>query len=240
LARSTHDPTGAQWGLGYALAGFVVGLVLSSIVASLWFGAHPGAKDLSLGGQAVAQIGLWIGLVGAPVLASRRHGTGRLGTDYGFRGRLRDVPAGAAVGVLGQAVLVPVIAFVMSPVVGHPDVGGPVEDLVKAAHGLGLVVLVVFVVVCAPVVEELFFRGLLLRSLERRAGTVWAIVVSSVLFGLAHPEGLPLGAQALVSVSLAALAAVLATLAVRTGRLGPSIAAHAVFNAWTVVFLVFR
>jgi membrane protease YdiL (CAAX protease family) len=226
--------------LGYALGGFMVGLVLSGIVASLWFSAHPGAKDLSLGGQAMAQIGLWIGLVGGPVLASRRHGTGRLSEDFGLRARLADVPVGAVVGVLGQAVLVPVIAFVMSPLVGHPDVGGPVEDLVKAAHGVGLAVLVVFVTVGAPFVEELFFRGLLLRSLERRAGTVWAIVLSSVLFGLAHPEGLPFGAQALVSTSLAALAVVLAILAVRTGRLGPTIAAHAAFNAWTVVFLVFR
>ena len=240
MARPIHNPIGARRGVSYAFGGFLVGLVLSGVLASMWLSAHPGAKDLSLGGQALAQVGLWIGLVGAPVLASRRHGSGSLGEDFGFRARIPDVPAGAVVGVLGQALLVPVVAFLLSPFVGHPDVTGPVDDLVKDAHGAALVVLVLFVTVGAPVVEELFFRGLLLRSLERGLGTVWAVVVSSVLFGLAHPEGLPLGAQALVSISLAALAAVLAVLAVRTGRLGPSIFAHAAFNAWTVVFLVFH
>jgi len=41
----------------------------------------------------------------------------------------------------------------------------------------------------------------------------------------------------LVMVSLTVFGAVLATLAVRTGRLGPGIVAHATFNLFTVVFL---
>jgi membrane protease YdiL (CAAX protease family) len=99
---------------------------------------------------------------------------------------------------------------------------------------------VLFVAVGAPIVEELFFRGLVLRSLERRFGSTWAVALSSVLFGLAHPQPLPAKALVLVMVSLAALGALLATLAVRTGRLGPSIVTHAVFNGWTVLFLVLR
>ncbi len=51
--------------------------------------------------------------------------------------------------------------------------------------------LVLIAVVGAPLVEELFFRGLLLRSIEKRLGWVWAIVGSSVFFGLAHPQDLP-------------------------------------------------
>jgi len=34
--------------------------------------------------------------------------------------------------------------------------------------------------------EELFFRGLMLNLMERRMGTRWALVASSILFGLAH------------------------------------------------------
>ncbi len=89
-------------------------------------------------------------------------------------------------------------------------------------------------------VEELFFRGLLLRALQRRVGTVGAVVLSSVLFGLAHPQPLEAAALALVMISLAALAVVLATLVVKTGRLGPAILAHAAFNAWTAVQLLTR
>ena len=43
--------------------------------------------------------------------------------------------------------------------------------------------------------EELFFRGLLLRSIaDARPDTAWAIVGSSVFFGLAHPNDLPVEA----------------------------------------------
>ena len=53
-------------------------------------------------------------------------------------------------------------------------------------HGLGLAVLAPFLIIGAPLVEELFFRGLVLRSLSRRGGAVLAVVGSSVLFGLVH------------------------------------------------------
>jgi membrane protease YdiL (CAAX protease family) len=86
------------------------------------------------------------------------------------------------------------------------------------------------VAVVAPVVEELFFRGLVLRSLERRVGTAWAVVGSAVAFGLAHFELLQL--PALVGVGV-----VCGVLAVRTGRLGPGIFVHAAFNAVAVATL---
>jgi membrane protease YdiL (CAAX protease family) len=239
LAReaNVNEP---RWGLGDAVGGFLVGLILSSVVASAWLGLHPHAGDLSLGGQGLAELGLWTGLLGAVVLGSRRKGKGRLSADFGFRGRPLDLVVGILAGVLAQVVLVHAVALLLRPFIGDPDVSGPVEDLVDAAHGLSLAVLVLFVAVGAPIVEELFFRGLVLRSLERRFGSTWAVALSSVLFGLAHPQPLPAKALVLVMVSLAALGALLATLAVRTGRLGPSIVTHAVFNGWTVLFLVLR
>jgi membrane protease YdiL (CAAX protease family) len=43
-----------------------------------------------------------------------------------------------------------------------------------------------FTIAFIAIPEELFFRGLMLNLLERRLGTRTALVVSSVLFGLAH------------------------------------------------------
>lgn len=237
---SQEDQTRPRWGLGDAIAGFLAGLVLSSALASIWLAAHPGAKDVSLGGEGLAQLGLWAGLLGAVCWASRRKGAGTLAEDFGFMIRPVDVPLGVAAGVLAQVVLLPVIALLMRPLIGHPDVSGPTEDLVNSAYGVGIPFLVLFVAVGAPVVEELFFRGLVLRSLDRRFGAVGAVAVTSALFGLAHPQSLPAGALALVMVSLAAFGAVLAVLAVRTGRLGASIIAHATFNAWTIVSLLMK
>jgi len=43
-----------------------------------------------------------------------------------------------------------------------------------------------FTILVVAVPEELFFRGLMLNMLSRRFGTRTALIVSSVLFGLAH------------------------------------------------------
>ncbi len=51
---------------------------------------------------------------------------------------------------------------------------------------LGLAQLLVIVVVLAPIVEEIVFRGVLHRWLEKRIGLVVAVLVSSVIFGAAH------------------------------------------------------
>ncbi|MDQ1494218.1 MAG: protease family protein, partial [Actinomycetota bacterium] len=99
------------------------------------------------------------------------------------------------------------------------------------AHGAGVVLLILVVAVAAPIVEEIFFRGLVLRSLERRMSRGWAIVVSSAVFGAAHFE--PLQFPALFLFGL--VAAILAT---RTGRLGPGIWAHVAFNAVAVAGLL--
>ena len=215
----------------------VVGLVLSSAAASAWLGST-GDAELTLGGQAISQLGLWTGLVGAAVWASRRKGSGRLGADFGLRMRGIDTAIGLVVGVACQLGLVNLIAFLLSPLIGDPDVSGPVTDLVRETRGLKVIGVILFVVVGAPVVEELFFRGLVLRSLQRRLPDYAAIPISALLFGVSHPQ--PLSAEGLVLVitSLVAFGVVLAVLAVRTGRLGPSIWTHAAFNAFTVVVLL--
>lgn len=217
----------------------LVGVLLSSALASAWLEAT-GHRDLTLGGQALSQVGLWVGLVGAALWASRRKGAGHLAVDFGLCMRPFDVVVGVVTGVLGQVVLVNVVAFLLSPLVGHPDVSGPVNDLVEGARGVGFWGLVVFVVVGAPVVEELFFRGLVLRSLQRRFPDAVAVPLSAVLFGFAHLQALSAGGLVVVVTSLTALGLVLAVLAVRTGRLGPGMWAHAAFNTFTVVVLVLR
>ena len=224
------DPPPRRWGLGDALAGFIVGLGLSSLFAGGWLGLT-GDRDLGLGGRAVSQVGLWIGLVGVVVLAARRKGSGRVADDFGLRFRWSDVGLGLGAAVATQFLLVPLVALVLAPLLGRPEVSGPVQDLVDDARGPTFLLLVLTAVVGAPVVEELFFRGLLLRSLQFRFGAGWAVAGSSVIFGLNHFNDLSAAGVALVMISIAALAAVLAMLVVRTGRLGPAIIAHAAFNA---------
>ncbi len=205
----------------------------------MWLAASD-REELSFGGRAVSQVGLWVGLAGAAVVAARWKGSGRLSDDFGLRLHgFGDVGVGIAFGIFCQVVLMRLVALVLWPVLGRPDVEGPVEEMIERASDARVVGLVLLVVVGAPLVEELFFRGLLLRSLQRRLGTAWAVGLSGALFGLAHPPGedLEAAAAALVMISLAVLGVALAMLTVRLGRLGPAIIAHAIFNASTLAWL---
>jgi membrane protease YdiL (CAAX protease family) len=229
-------PDEPRFSIGIALAGWFAALVFSNIGAVIILAAtdHTGTdyNDLPLWLIAVLQVPLWVGLVGVVVIVSRRFGTGSLKKDYGFRFRTGDV-LGLPIGVVVQLVFVPLLYWILSAVVDTSSVSEPAERLTDRAEGVGVALLVVLVVVGAPIIEELFFRGLLLRSIEARWSDSLALVASSILFGLAHFELLQL--PALVMFGLVA-----GYCAQRTGRLGMSIWAHVGFNATTVAFLLLR
>lgn len=179
--------------------------------------------------------GLWVGLAGAAVVASRLHGSGSLVADYGLRfaGWL-DVAGGAAVGVACQLVLVPALYFPFERLdhgLAH-RLTVPAHEEIGAVHSAGpLALALVFLAAGAPLVEELFFRGLVLRGLLGRVPTPVAIAAAAVLFALAHFELAQFPGLAVFGV-------VLGVLAWRTNRLGPGVAAHAAFNATAVVAVV--
>ncbi len=81
-------------------------------------------------------------------------------------------------------------------------------------------------VVAAPVMEEIVFRGVLLRRWIASWGWTPAIVVSSVLFGALHEWAL--GATA--------FAVVMCALTLRSGSLWPAIFVHALGNGVDEVF----
>jgi hypothetical protein len=220
-----------RWGLGDAAVGLLVGWLATAVVVAFWAGANGNdSNTISLGALAVGEAALWVGLLGAPVLASRRKGSGSLATDFGFSVRWTDPLVGLPIGVACQLLLVPLIYLPLQQFVSKHDLEAPVRQVTDRAHGIGFIALTLVVVVGAPIVEELFFRGLVLRSLQRRFGDAWAVVGSAVLFGVAHFEPLQLPA-------LVALGVILGVMAVSNKRLGPSIFAHAGFNLVTMVAL---
>ncbi len=226
-----------RWGLGDVIVGLVVGLVLSSMLAGVWLGIT-GDEELSLGGKAFSQMGLWIGLVGSVLLATRRKGSGNLTRDFGWAFRPIDLALGIGVGIGAQLIIIPGVAILLRPLLGKPEVSGPVRKLVDEANGPALVGLILIAVVGAPLVEELFFRGLLLRSILKRWGPAVAIIGSSVFFGLAHPNDIPIKGQLMIMAALAVLGLALATLAVKTRRLGPAIVAHSTFNLISLIVAI--
>lgn len=81
----------------------------------------------------------------------------------------------------------------------------------------------VLLVVLAPLCEEFLFRGLLLSGLRASLRPGVAMLASAAIFAVLHPTaGLP---------AVFALGLVTGWLFLRTGWLGPSVVAHALYNA---------
>lgn len=236
-------PSSGSWGVGLAIGGFLAGSVAAVLLSLVAASALGVASSTQVPAVLIADlVGLWIGLAGSAVLASRLWGTGNVVRDLGLRLRpWPDLPLGVAIGLAAQFVLVPVMTLAFQPFVPNLSrtlSNQPGRPQLLHAHGAGLVFLALCIAVGSPVVEELFFRGLVLRSLDRwlsalrwGLGPLAAVVLSSAFFGWAHGEGFVLG------VILGLFGVALALLAKGFDRLGPGIVAHATFNSATVVAL---
>lgn len=247
---SSPAPTEAapRWGIGDAVVGFLFAQVLAIAVTQLgWSVVLPVGTALGagLGGLAegvpvtrgagvplvalvVAQLPLWGGLVGAVVIAGQARGRGVV-EDFGLRVRPVDVPLGLAVGVAAQGLVI-LGYWLWAQAMGDLDVDLPARQLAAKADGAGVLVLVLLLGVVGPLAEEVFYRGLVLRSLERRTGRLAALLLSSVIFGVVHLQVVQLPGLVLAGLAFGLLAQ-------RTGRLGPAVLAHIGFNCTTLALL---
>jgi membrane protease YdiL (CAAX protease family) len=224
-----------RWGLGDVLVGFAVGFGGSLIAGGAYLSAtgRETADDIPLSALALLQIPLWVGLFGVPLVATGIKGRGPV-EDLGLRARPGDVPVGLLVGALTQLVLIPLLYV---PVlwllrdIDREEISEDARRLTDQAHGGGVLLLVLVVVICAPIAEEVFYRGLLLRALEPRLGRVGGLLTQAGVFGLSHFQAIQFPALVLFGL-------VAGILAQRTGRLGPGIAAHMAFNGTAVFTLL--
>lgn len=213
------------------LLSWVTGTLLGQVPIQL-FGGGADSRGLTAGtalGTAVA----WACLVTGAVLVSHRFGTTDPVADYGIAVRPVDL-LGVPIGVAAQLALVPALYW---PLVrwwpgtfDDTKLEKNARDLVDATHGAGWVLLAGVVVVGAPLVEELVYRGMLHGASVRRFGTPLAVVISAAFFAVIHfrPVEYP---------GLFAIGVVLAVCFSVTRRLGMSVIAHAAFNATALVMV---
>ncbi len=225
---------GANWGLGEVFAGIAASFVLSVLVGGIVIAiAGWSNDDIPIWGMALLQVPLWGGYLGAVVYAGRVRGDGVV-RDFGVRATWWDAPVGLVIGILTQVVVLPLLYIPILELVGSDseELSRPAKELAERADSpVGWIVFALIVGLGAPLVEELFYRGLFLRSLEKAGtGRVVAVVISSVVFAAIH-------FQALQFPGLLAFGLIAGTLAARSGRLGPAVWAHIGFNMTTVVVL---
>ena len=85
---------------------------------------------------------------------------------------------------------------------------------------------ILFLITIQPIAEEIFFRGFLLEKLEITTGMYPAIIITSILFGLAH---ISMG-NVIPAFIISIVAVVFAYMVIRTRNLLVGIIGHILFN----------
>jgi membrane protease YdiL (CAAX protease family) len=213
------------------IAAYIAGAILSSAVFAM-SGASSSA-DLGPGWLTAASLAQWIPLVGAIWYVGSKFGVGNLAADFGLSFRTTDL-LGVPIGVITQLVLVRLVYVPLESLWPHTFALDKIEERARttynSAHGSGLVLLVLVVVVGAPVVEELTYRGLLQGAFTRRLHDWIGVVAVAAWFAVVHFQ--PIEIPGLFVVGL-----VLGICAVRTGRLGLGIVTHMAFNATGLILV---
>ena len=204
-------------------------IAITAVMVVLHVGAGLVAPHLPVvAGVVLVTLALYGPMTAFCVYASRRWATGRLSVDLGARIRLVDLPIGV-LAVFAALQLERIVAAILDVL----DV--PITSNVTDNRAL-YVTLAAVAVVAAPVVEELFFRGLLLSALRSRLSAVPAVAIQAVVFGAYHAAPVYGWGNVGLVVVLSVVGAVFGATAQLTRRLGAGMVAHALLNA--VVFVV--
>lgn len=113
---------------------------------------------------------------------------------------------------------------------------GSTDDDLTAAY---VTAMILTACVAAPLIEELIFRGVVLRGLVGRIGVVAAVPVQGVLFGLAHVDPVDRGwGNAGLVIGLSTVGCGLGLVTVLTRRIGAAIIAHALLNGFVLTMVL--
>jgi membrane protease YdiL (CAAX protease family) len=167
---------------------------------------------------------------------SRRWGTGRLSDDIGLAPQWSDLGWGPVIWLAALGAQMAMAALVVGldlPISNNTD--GVTELQADRTY---IVSLVVTAVIAAPVVEEMVFRGVVLRGARSRLPAILAIVVQGVLFGAAHIDPVRGSGNLGLVMVLAGVGIAFGAAAVWLRRIGPTIVAHAIFNGAVLVIVL--
>jgi len=197
--------------LGVALCFWLLGISYAFLLSALVQALPARYLDFLIAGNVVVLLLLNAVL---PLLILRRFGVhwSELGFGRGYRVWL----------VIGISCLLPLVVLVIQALIGRAlaDIGGKLlQTLLQAAF-----------------VEEVFYRGILLTRLIRLLGTSWGVVLSALLFGMAHAAlnlsqgtNLAIGLAQMI-VAQATFGLVLAILFVRTRNIWAGVVFHALVD----------
>ena len=223
----SHLPLPAALGaLGVLLGSLLIGRTLGALAAAL-------GPDM-LGFAVAVAIGYGPSVVWAWYVV-RRWGGGSP-SAIGWKFRWVDLgwgPLTWLAAVASQLVMYGLVVLFHIPIASNvEDVSDP--DITRVYQ----VATVLAAVIAAPLVEELVFRGLVLRGLLSRFGPVAAIALQGVLFGFAHSDPARGAGNLGLALVLSAVGVALGTSAYLVRRIGPTVVAHAIFNGVVLIIVL--
>ncbi|KQO11405.1 hypothetical protein ASF06_01755 [Agreia sp. Leaf244] len=182
---------------------------------------------------------VWLPLLAATIVACYVTGTRSLGQDLGLRVTWLDALFGLGIGLLARAAASVIEIAFYGRMTG---LGVTFGDVIYDGWWVfGAVLAPIFF---APFIEEVFFRGLVLRtalrissrSMTRAVAMSISVLASAVLFAALHlTEVTSPTAAAAIGSSTLIFGIASGVLAAITGRTGGSIIAHVTFNGSLVL-----
>ncbi len=232
-------PLGALDMVLLVAGGFVV---LGEVLMPLLVLPLSSALTHGLSGPLVQGVNVLLGYLAlaAPPLLILRQQLGRLERaaipqDGWLQWRLQPLATALLQGARGWLMVMPPVVlsgWLVGRLIGDQGGSNPLLEIVlKSDDSLALFLLATTAVVLAPLFEETIFRGVLLPVVGRSLGGLGSVLVSALVFAVAH---LSIGEL----LPLLVLGIGLGLLRLSSGRLLPCVVMHALWNGVTFLNLI--
>ncbi len=149
--------------------------------------------------------------------------------------KIKPIKDGILKSISGWLMIMPLVllvGWIMNEIVGDQGGSNPLLELVlNSDEFIPLLFLLITTVVLAPVFEELVFRGVLLPVLVSKIGRVGGVILSALIFALAHLSVGELPPLFVLGIGLGLMR-------LSSGRLFPCALMHSLWNGVTFASLL--
>jgi len=149
--------------------------------------------------------------------------------------KIKPIKEGILKSIIGWLMILPLvllIGWLMNEIIGDQGGSNPLLELVLKSNEVGPLLFLLFTtVVLAPVFEELVFRGVLLPVLVSKVGKISGVLLSALIFALAHLSVGELPPLFVLGIGLGLMR-------LSSGRLFPCALMHSLWNGVTFASLL--
>ncbi|WP_269616726.1 CPBP family intramembrane glutamic endopeptidase [Prochlorococcus marinus] len=158
------------------------------------------------------------------------------GIDGGWlQWKIKPIQAGLLKSISGWLMVMPLVllsGWLMNEIVGDQGGSNPLLELVLGSDEfIPLSLLLITTVLLAPIFEELVFRGILLPVLVSKVGKISGVLLSALIFALAHLSVGELPPLFVLGIGLGLMR-------LSSGRLFPCALMHSLWNGVTFISLL--